>query len=72
MLLEWLKKKKGLVLDKIGCLHMVGFRSRSFLEKGENRLLNVVEFRGGSGGGNCVDLSALKTFRLRHSFVACI
>ena len=33
MFLEWLKNKKGLVLDKIGCLHMVGFRSRSFLGK---------------------------------------
>ena len=36
MLLEWLKKKKGLVLDKIGCLHMVEFRSRNFWRKGKN------------------------------------
>ena len=43
-----------------------------FWKKGENKLLNVEEFRGGSGGGTCVDLSALKTFRLRHSFVAYI
>ena len=26
-----------------------------FWKKGENRLLNVKEFRGGSGGGTCVD-----------------
>ena len=70
MLLEWLIKNKGLVLDKIGCLRMI--TSRTFWKKVENRLLNVEVFRGGSGGGNCVDLSALKTFRLRYPFVACI
>ena len=43
-----------------------------FWRKGENSLLNVEEFCGGSGEGNRVDLSALKTFRLRHSFVQCI
>ena len=43
-----------------------------FWIKGENSLLNVEEFRGGSGGGNWVDFSTFKIFHLRHSFVACI
>ena len=43
-----------------------------FWRKGENSLLNVEEFLGGSGGGNWVDLSTFKIFRLCHSFVACI
>ena len=43
-----------------------------FWRKGENSLLNVEKFRGGSGGANYVDLSALKTFRLRISLVAFI
>ena len=43
-----------------------------FWRKGEKSLLNVEEFLGGTGGGNWVDFSTLKIFRLRHSFVACI
>ena len=43
-----------------------------FLIKGKNSLLNFEEFLGGSGGGNGVDKSTLKIFRLRHSFEACI
>ena len=43
-----------------------------FWRKGEKSLLNVEEFHGGTGGGNWFDLSTLKIFRLRHSFIACI
>ena len=43
-----------------------------FCRKGENSLLNVQEFLGGSGGGHWFDFSNFKIFRLRLSFVACI
>ena len=43
-----------------------------FWRKWEKSLLNVVEFLGGTGGGNWVDLSTSKIFRLRDSLVACI
>ena len=45
----------------------------AFWSRGETSLLNFEEFLGGSGGGgDCVDLSTLKIFRLRNSCVACI
>ena len=43
-----------------------------FWRRGEKCLLNFEEFLGVTVGGNWVDLSILKIFRLRHSFVACI
>ena len=43
-----------------------------FWRKGEKSLLNFEEFHRGTGGGNWVDLSTFKIFRLRNSFVACI